>query len=253
MSTAKLVIARYNENIDWILDNNLEDRCIVYNKSPIKILASKKYNDINSKLNIKHISNFPSFGREGHTYLKHITENYDNLDDYTIFSQADPFEHSPDFINVIRYLDTHGYKDYQPLSCYWLKSMNIPPQYLVDSQTEDYVGEYPIRLETCDKNLFPIEYYDNGIFFLASQYRNSYRLRYNQSIVQHFEETIGIKILPEKIKFSFGAIFGLSKELIMKYDLNFYHKLLHYVSKKGTHGYVLERMWYSIFKDAVKC
>jgi hypothetical protein len=38
-------------------------------------------------------------GREGHTYYKHIYDNYDNLTDYIIFLQGNPFDHSPNIIS----------------------------------------------------------------------------------------------------------------------------------------------------------
>jgi hypothetical protein len=40
-------------------------------------------------------------GREGHTFFKYIYDNYDNLDDYTIFLQGHPYDHSPDLNNII--------------------------------------------------------------------------------------------------------------------------------------------------------
>lgn len=248
MNLPKIIVARYNENIDWIIDNNLQDRCIVYNKSPLNRIFSKKYGDLADKLNIVSISNNPSFGREGDTYLNHIVSNYSNLDDYTIFTQADPFDHSPNFIEIINYLDINGWKDYQPLSCYWLKSVNIPPQEFVENETSEYVGNFPVRQEECDANALTIKYYDNGMFWIASQYRNTYRLSYDVSIMDHFGNYINKKI-PIPVKFAFGAIFGVNRELIVHHPISLYQKLLSYVRSKSPNGYILERMWYTIFKE----
>jgi hypothetical protein len=77
----KVVVARYQENVDWT--NGLEN-VIIYNKST-------------NAPHSKHPSiTLPNVGREGHTYLHHIIENYDKLDDYTCFLQGNPFDHSPD-------------------------------------------------------------------------------------------------------------------------------------------------------------
>jgi len=66
----------------------------VYNKgSP---LEEKIFNEIP----------LPNVGREGHTYYTYIYENYDNLDDYTVFLQGNPFDHTP---NIIENL--HLYKN----------------------------------------------------------------------------------------------------------------------------------------------
>ena len=77
----KLVIARYDEDVTWT--NGLKD-VIIYNKS-----SSLP----NSKHPFKQLTNV---GREGHTYLHHIIQNYDQLDEYTCFMQGNPFNHSHD-------------------------------------------------------------------------------------------------------------------------------------------------------------
>jgi hypothetical protein len=85
-----IIVARYNENVEW---SKQFPNVIIYNK------GDKLNNGYNEIL----LSNV---GREGHTYYKYIYDNYDNLDDYTIFLQGNPFDHSPNIItNLIRYLN----------------------------------------------------------------------------------------------------------------------------------------------------
>jgi hypothetical protein len=51
-------------------------------------------------------------GREGHTYYKYICDNYDNLKDYTIFLQGNPFDHSPNLIfNLNKYINNINNKE----------------------------------------------------------------------------------------------------------------------------------------------
>ena len=79
-----IVVARYNESIEWtndIINNNT--KCIIYNKGP-------KLND--NKCPVIYL---PNVGREGHTYLYHIINNYNNLPEYTMFLQGQPFDHTP--------------------------------------------------------------------------------------------------------------------------------------------------------------
>lgn len=83
----KIIVARFRENIDWT--KNL-DNVIIYNKG----------NDISNYNTIK----LPNVGREGHTYYTHIYNNYYNLDDYTIFLQGNPFDHSPNILDNIDFL-----------------------------------------------------------------------------------------------------------------------------------------------------
>jgi hypothetical protein len=86
-----IVVARYNENVEWTKQFL---NVIIYNKGPS--LIKDTYNEI--------IIN--NVGREGHTYYKYIYDNYNNLTDYTIFLQGNPFDHSPNIIsNLNKYLN----------------------------------------------------------------------------------------------------------------------------------------------------
>lgn len=79
----KIVVARYNEDIRWLIP--IVKHCIIYNKGP---------DDLNYIPNHdKHVIKCENLGREAGTYIKHIIDNYNNLDDYTIFIQANPVDH----------------------------------------------------------------------------------------------------------------------------------------------------------------
>lgn len=80
----QLVIARYKENLDWVKDIAFVDDVVIYNKGDEIVDCDLK------KHTIIQLSNV---GREAHTYLFHIIENYYNLEDTIIFSQGDPFPH----------------------------------------------------------------------------------------------------------------------------------------------------------------
>jgi len=74
-----LIVARYKEDVAWTKEaSDMGYNVIVYNKFEGENLL-------------------PNVGRESHTYLHHIIENWDNLADITVFVQGNPFEHSTDF------------------------------------------------------------------------------------------------------------------------------------------------------------
>ena len=80
-----IVVARYNEDLEWTKQLS---NVIIYNKgTPLP-------DDFNPIM-------LNNVGREGHTYYKHICDNYDNLADYTFFLQGNPFDHSPNIITNI--------------------------------------------------------------------------------------------------------------------------------------------------------
>jgi hypothetical protein len=91
-----IVVARYNEDLNWTKNFS---NVIVYNK------GTPLTNDFN-QIALNNV------GREGHTYYKHIYDNYDNLADYTFFLQGNPFDHSPNIIpNLIKYIGNINNKD----------------------------------------------------------------------------------------------------------------------------------------------
>ena len=73
----KIVVARYNENIEWL--NNEKLNCIFYNKG--------------KQLNIDNEVILPNVGRESETYLHYIITNYDDLPDVVVFTQARISDH----------------------------------------------------------------------------------------------------------------------------------------------------------------
>jgi len=85
MYSFNIVIARYNEDVEW---TKQFPNVIIYNKG---ISIGNGYNEVLLK----------NVGREGHSYYKYICDNYDNLSDYTIFLQGMPFDHSPNLISNI--------------------------------------------------------------------------------------------------------------------------------------------------------
>jgi hypothetical protein len=78
----QFIIARYNENVSWA---NQFDNKIIYNKG----------NTLENSIQLSNV------GREAHTYLYHIINNYNNLAEFTCFLQGNPFDHSPNLFNDI--------------------------------------------------------------------------------------------------------------------------------------------------------
>jgi hypothetical protein len=72
-----IIISRYNEDLEWINEYPFNQfQYIVYNKGTNKDFC---------KNNVKQIINLPNVGRESHTYLYHIVNNYENLSNIVIF------------------------------------------------------------------------------------------------------------------------------------------------------------------------
>lgn len=74
----KIIVARYKEDVSW---TKKFKNVVIFNKGDP--LNDKDYEEYFLK----------NVGREGHTFFKYIYDNYDNLDDYTVFLQGNPYDH----------------------------------------------------------------------------------------------------------------------------------------------------------------
>lgn len=85
-----IVVARYNENLDWL--RPFMSDAIIYNKGPSEEALEASW--VSHGARVEHL---PNVGRESNTYLSHIVENYDDgLADWTVFVQGNPFDHCQD-------------------------------------------------------------------------------------------------------------------------------------------------------------
>jgi hypothetical protein len=88
MDRVKIIVARYNENVEWT--KKLKN-VLIYNKGAV---LDPEYRQMI----------LPNVGREGHTYYQYIYDNYYNLEDYTIFLQGNPYDHSTKLDENIHYI-----------------------------------------------------------------------------------------------------------------------------------------------------
>lgn len=80
-----IVIAHYNENLQWIKYLVSEYRKQDFLTINVYIYSKgKKCKHIGSVHNIRHFK-LKNVGRESHTYLYHMIQNYEKLDDITLF------------------------------------------------------------------------------------------------------------------------------------------------------------------------
>jgi hypothetical protein len=245
---SEIVIARYNEDLSWTkkLPNS------------IKITIYNKGNDIDYPC-IK----LPNVGRESHTYLYHIIENYNNLADQTIFCQGDSIFHSPDFLNLIK--NRKLFEPIQPLSAfYWPEGE--PPKYLSNP---------PLPILEATKNLWikgnrlHVEYMDNEFRTVYPYYYQEY---YFDKLTKYMKEIYKVKNvlkfnidrfhlknvnINELFPVCYAGLFSVNKEVIRENSIDFYKNIMSILLNdvkywsdgvtKLDHGLYLEKLWLLIF------
>ena len=239
----RIVIARYSETdtLNRLLSHKfISDSCIIYNKGDSLGLSNEIL-----------IPNDPIFTRESDCYLKFIIDSYKNLPDYIFFTQADPFDHSPGYIQLLKkFVVEKKYKPnhYQPMTWCWKEAYGIPAKFFIDYNNLLYIDEYRIYMETIYDSLLPIGYRDFGMELNLYNFRKLHNiidpndtLKYIHTKLKLRRPYIGF------IMFNYGAIFGVSKQRILTNSLDHYKELREFLYQDKSHGYILERLWFTIF------
>ena len=210
----KIVVARYNENIDWLTSEIEKGNCIIYNKGV--------------KLGIKNEIMRPNVGRESETYFQYIIDNYPNFPDVVIFTQANISDHRQ-HIPGLNYL--FKLKD-EALS----KSLSL-------------LKSYPsiVHFNKTNKNAY---YWDEdwnlnlGKWYLEDNYKNNCPLLFKDWFKTNIQPTY-----PNPISIYSNGLFAVQKELILKHSLEYYKSLIlevnHHINP--AEGHFLERSWFYIF------
>jgi hypothetical protein len=206
-----IVIARYNEDLSWAKNMPVENTQIfIYNK------GGKIYDNFSNNTTVIDLENI---GREAHTYLHHIIENYDSLPEKIIFTQARPDDHV---------------------------SLNFKSEFLEFLNT----GE---KFRYFSSNTLKMKILEDGVEESGNLNGSYWK---NKHSLSSCCVTIPINIIPnlenKKWIFGTGAIFGVSRELVLKNAKEFYQRCLDILVKSTDpvnppEGHAFERSWYLIF------
>ena len=192
----QIVIARYNEDISW-LDNY--KNVLIYNKG--------------EKIESKHqIVELPNIGREAHTILHHIVNNYENLADITVFLPGNPFDHL-----------LHRYNLSDPMMVeYFIRTqlLKIPKNFLMsNTHTPFHLGEVFNCMHLINKENLPM------------QYQISDTLSVNMKMTWHdwWKKYIDPNSLIDYNKWTrifWHSIFSIKKEAILSNSKYYYEYLM---------------------------
>jgi hypothetical protein len=236
-----LVIARYNEPLEWILLVPQDFRIHIYNKgAPIDSAAVCA--------RAARIIDCKNAGRESESYLSHIIQHGPGSGPFTAFSQADPFEHSPDFLDLLE--AAADWQDIQPLSWCWKEEANIPPPALLNG------GGLRVRRELFSLATWnPVQFIDSGAARTGHAYRTMHGVPEGANLAGHFFSMCGLPDLARRAQahlvgcFSYGAIFAVRNRLIAELPLEALRRMRHAALGPACHGYVIERIWLHLFGE----
>ncbi|PQE07189.1 Ankyrin repeat protein [Rutstroemia sp. NJR-2017a BVV2] len=213
----EIVVAHYNEDLSW-LQNRTTD-CKVYAKGDLPTLSN----------NLRCMK-LPNIGREGHTYLHHITTCYDQLADITLFAQGRIDDHVAGSIDEIKDI-----------------CLDMDQSQVLTFPSTDAVSTELIRFDEWDG----IQWQSHPSLdkWIAMDMKPA-----EQTPAMYFAQFLGNGKVPLSIGYTSGAVFAVSRQLIQSYPVEFYKKLLDgmflgcmkHVNPET--GFYMERFWLAIWE-----
>lgn len=200
----ELVIAAYDRDYGWKQYINEDVKITVYNKNQ-------------NTLKEGEILLTPNVGRDVHTFFNHIIENYDNLSDYTFFSQDEPFDHVNNIIALV-----NGDPEY------WRKWA------LIKEDGYWCFNTLYTRILECDRHGRPQHTFEPD-FDIDPIWE------------QLFDEPI-----PEIYEFVASGHFLITKEKVQKRPIEFYKKVRTILEQQENSPWIIERLENYIFNNNYK-
>jgi hypothetical protein len=216
MTNVDIIISRFNEDLNWTIEEPFNRfQYIVYNKGT---------NDNFNKTNVKQIINIENVGKNDHTFLYHIIQNYDNLSNVIVFF--------PGSLN----LDYKKDKAKRILNN--IIQSNFTKAYFVGQYNNDVKETFKDftleNWETTDKQNFLL----NNESALKKCILRPYGKWFNYffgNIVAHWN--------------TWWGILSIDKRDIIQHPIEQYKQLLHTVNTHSNPeaGHYIERSWGAIF------
>lgn len=241
-----VVLARYNESVDWIVDIPSDFEVFLYNKG-------EKLTSLPAIRRADHIIERPNIGRESETYLNHMLTAKTNNRDFTVYAQGDPLTHSPDFVELLK--GWRDWDDVQALSWEWRADKNIPPRHLMAEAEVSLAGRLRVRPEIFSlTNWGPLEFVDNGCMNMGIVYRVLRGLPEGTNIAAHLLRACGLDHIADRADehmagvFSYGAIFAVRNNRVANVPKRSLELLKDFATAPvAANGYILERLWLHFF------
>lgn len=211
INSVEIVIARYNEDLSWLKENFRDQKVIIYNKGT---------DDINLPDNNYSIIKLPNIGRESHTYLYYIINNYNNLPERVIFLQGDPINNF--FTELVFSLS-----DYQKI-----RKTNCENIIAWSCRTFNVERENKILSDISQSKWHNTNYKNHNFKAFLIDY------------------ILGSDTLKKEYKYSPGANFAVDREKILSRELEYYIKIFNTLDNiSPIEGHFLERSWDIIFEE----
>mmetsp|Transcript_2236 Transcript_2236/g.4092 ORF Transcript_2236/g.4092 Transcript_2236/m.4092 type:complete len:692 (-) Transcript_2236:163-2238(-) len=265
----EVVLSHYDEDLSWTAEipsmiKDVAPQPGQASSATAKVTVYTK--SLHSHPKGAHV--LPNVGREGHTYLHHIVNNYDNLADWTVFSQAamPSFGFRGGARDSGHLVSGSHFRDYlaprsngRDFYMVFSTATRFPEVYHSDryelmfhhvSNQSDHAyacpADGPLGWNNWWKDdLHPVARY---IQFHKSKKNGWTPLEFYNKLVADNKGPVP-KNQTITLAFANGARFAVARERIHARPVAYYRRLLKALSKHRNpiEGYFLEAMWYDVF------
>lgn len=223
MTTYKIVVARYQEDISWLKE--FLPNVIIQNKGDLSTIPSEF---------LEYTNTLPNVGLDQYCFLRYIIDNYQNLPDTLIFTQGsikehiDSFDPDPNFDKNKVINTTHPYNTK-------LTQQEIIKQMIKQVSLYGYTSNAKVYRYT--SNGTPVVYWD---FKVEGEKDSGF------DFGQWFTAFVN-KERPDVNNFLWfkNAFFGVAKQYILSRPKKFYEDIIaSLVARKNEADHFIERSWY---------
>lgn len=222
------------------------------------------------------VVDLPNVGRESDTYLHHILSRGrdqgqgQGMADVTIFCQGDPFDHSPDFLELLRHVPAFR-RPVQPLSDRWhvwrgsgddgesqgveanFRVHDLPPAGVL----ERFPGGRLAGLRVCVQpistaTLDMLRCHDRGAWKWREGCQRLFGLREGDNIVDAGLRAAGFdppgsSPTTTVAYMCIGATFAVHRSAVERHPVEAYARMRALVAEDPVVGYFMERSWLTLF------
>jgi hypothetical protein len=211
-SNIEIVVSRYNEDLQWLKNKKFRYPTTIYNKGNNENFYKPKGSKVVKLQNV---------GRESHSYLYHIINNYNHLPHLTIFlpGSADDSRKNEWVNKVIKSLEKNI------ATTFPAEEHGDVKQKFYNFQLDNWQSTHELNIKAnTEKKLFPSKIRPFGKWYEAN-----------------FDKNVNYS--------GYGGIFAVSDSHIKQYSKEYYEKLIKQleVSSNPEVGHYFERAWVAVF------
>jgi hypothetical protein len=199
--------------------------------------------------NYKNVTVLENQGREGDTYLYHIIENYDKLEEYTLFIQDDTENHIEDYDDFVEETEDaiNSNIQYFQYNTLWRKNVNIYINLIVKGYNELFDEDIINTEENINKTraLYEDKILKEHDYHFLEEYRKN---KPHKFAIKYICKRLNI-VLPEAYFSPHSAFFIVHKSKIHKRTKEFYIELRNWLLEADINIFVLEMIWILIFGE----